>query len=103
MFLYGLLSLFKEDLSVLNEQVMSLRVQTLTGIQPGSQNVSDVDGCRQLTTSTKLMFKTSYTIVYTSYKNGLYIISILFTKDLTVRDQSMQYEYVAADVLQSCS
>lgn len=34
-------------------------------IQPWIQKVSDDDGCRQLTTATKLMFKTSYRIFYT--------------------------------------
>lgn len=50
-------------------------------IQPGSQTVSDDDGCRQLTTAPKLIFKSSYTIFYTFYKNGLYITNILFPMD----------------------
>lgn len=71
--------------------------------QPGIQKVSDNDGCRQLTTATKLMFKTSYRIFYTSYKDGLYIIHILTPMDWTLKDRSMQYGFVIADVLQSCS
>lgn len=42
-------------------------------------------------------------IFYTSYKNGLYITNISIPLDWNVRDRSMQYCYVVADVLRSCS